>query len=335
MNVIYGLSCKCHPGDGIRYVGQTSRGAATRLNGHLSEARGPRARPVLHWIRKHGGEQIVSEVLEVCSNPADLSAREIFWIAKLDTFRGKSGLNLTTGGEGVSGCIRSEETREKLRAGTAATWLDPEIRERRMRTLTESLTNPRTIVRRREIMAARWGDRAYREAQSEMGLKTWADPDIRRKRIEGGAVARLQPGRSERLSASQKAAWTDARKEQHAEVSRQRWSDPAFRERVSTSIQASWTPERREKKSRDAKERWADPEHKGKVSAALLAVYSDPEYRQRKAELLGGVPADVVREVRRIRVEDGLSYDKIGVLLGLEGRTVGRIVRGETYTHVA
>ena len=70
---IYGLSCSCHPDDGIRYIGQTkSEDPHERFRRHLSvSAAGTNLwQAVYEWIPEHGAENIVFTVIE-SGIPAD------------------------------------------------------------------------------------------------------------------------------------------------------------------------------------------------------------------------------------------------------------------------
>lgn len=100
-NLIYGLSCSCHPERGIRYVGKTTQGTKSRLAEHLKRARNPHY-PVNHWIAKHGAENIAMTVLEYCESD-QLDAAEERWIAQLRTFRDwkEGGLNASLGGRNM------------------------------------------------------------------------------------------------------------------------------------------------------------------------------------------------------------------------------------------
>jgi len=113
---IYGLRCDCHPEDGIRYVGKTtSANPKSRLHGHFHRARKGGSVPVLNWIRKHGEENIVQELLEeVVDGQEALCDREIFWIEELKTYgRVNRGLNCTAGGDGSYGWSRTPESEAK------------------------------------------------------------------------------------------------------------------------------------------------------------------------------------------------------------------------------
>lgn len=100
LNVIYGLSCSCHPEKGIRYVGQTRHGARGRLLSHRRAAKAGVATPVYKWIRKHGPMSIVAEVLEDCGdNQLLLNFREEYWISEFRENAGEKLLNVRPGGE--------------------------------------------------------------------------------------------------------------------------------------------------------------------------------------------------------------------------------------------
>lgn len=103
---VYTLSCTCHPGDGVRYVGKTTTSLNTRFRGHRRDALrlDEHRKPVHRWMREHGIENIEITLLEAVPEKAMLSAREIRWTA---VYRGQ-GQNLlnannfwTVGNDGV------------------------------------------------------------------------------------------------------------------------------------------------------------------------------------------------------------------------------------------
>lgn len=108
--VVYGLSCTCHEEKGIRYVGLTTRGAATRLSQHKANARRGAKNAVHYWIRKHGEDNIRTEVLESADDFAALNDAEVRWIAKLRG-EGYDLLNRTDGGGGTLGLPSTPEQR--------------------------------------------------------------------------------------------------------------------------------------------------------------------------------------------------------------------------------
>lgn len=114
---IYAL---CHPLSGkVRYIGKSQYLPTRRLIYHIRDARAGGARPVAHWLRgidKKNLRPIIS-VLERVPLGDDWAAREKYWIAEHRS-AGASLLNLTDGGEGLSG-HRFAGTRHAKRIGDA------------------------------------------------------------------------------------------------------------------------------------------------------------------------------------------------------------------------
>lgn len=94
---------------GRRYVGQTVNRINNRLSEHRCAARRGDSRPVCRAWRKYGTP--VVEVL-ACVAVERLNETEVCYVAAFDTYR--NGYNRTTGGDGTSGLIASDETRGKL-----------------------------------------------------------------------------------------------------------------------------------------------------------------------------------------------------------------------------
>lgn len=108
-NVIYGAWCICHPETGIRYIGQTSKGVNSRWSVHLWHSRTESSKsyrsPLSNWIRKHGPQNVVFTVLEVCTRE-ELNRREMAWISE---YRNNL-LNILEGGSQPRGHKRPEHS---------------------------------------------------------------------------------------------------------------------------------------------------------------------------------------------------------------------------------
>ena len=91
MGIIY---CLTNSINSKKYVGQTVRTLAERLEDHSKESKRPKYK--LHFaIQKYGIKNFQIEVLECCSNE-ELNDREEYWVQKLNSF--KKGYNSTSGG---------------------------------------------------------------------------------------------------------------------------------------------------------------------------------------------------------------------------------------------
>lgn len=112
---IYAL---CEPGgENPRYVGKTVRGLNPRHKGHLYDAK-RRNLPVHRWIRKQHkrGSWTCIRALEIVAADGDWAAREKFWIKRLRE-QGHDLLNITEGGDGHAGRVKSEDERQRIAAG--------------------------------------------------------------------------------------------------------------------------------------------------------------------------------------------------------------------------
>lgn len=112
MGFIYGLRLK--GSDEFRYVGLTKKSLEERFKGHVKRSKNKKT-PVSCWISSHGPENIEIIALETVSDMSDLAAREVYWISSLKE-QGYSILNLTDGGDGVSGWVPSDEWKRKIGA---------------------------------------------------------------------------------------------------------------------------------------------------------------------------------------------------------------------------
>lgn len=111
--IIYAVMCKCHPEDGIRYIGQTVISINSRKHVHLWNARTPESKSYKsyfsNWIRKHGEENV--EFFQADLTTEDkLDALEDFWIQRL---RGDGAklTNLKAGGGQARGHKRPPHAR--------------------------------------------------------------------------------------------------------------------------------------------------------------------------------------------------------------------------------
>jgi group I intron endonuclease len=111
--IIYGL---IDPRNGqLRYVGKTERTLRQRLYSHLSKSRSEAPKTYVNkWIRSIllAGLEPEVEVLEVCSDSAELNEAEQWHIAYWRSL-GCELTNLTAGGEGTSGWSPSAEWRRR------------------------------------------------------------------------------------------------------------------------------------------------------------------------------------------------------------------------------
>jgi group I intron endonuclease len=113
--------------NGKQYVGQTVYSLKNRWWKHCWSVRNGSNLHLHNAMRKYGPDAFTREILEH-TTIEDVNARETYWIAELNTR--EHGYNMTEGGEGTRGIIRSEEYRAKQRVAKTGKKYSNETRSR-------------------------------------------------------------------------------------------------------------------------------------------------------------------------------------------------------------
>ena len=169
---------------------------------------------------------------------AEAFAKEIELIALYGRRNTGTGtlFNLTDGGEGATGAIRSDAEKANLRTAFSQYWQDPEYRAK--------------VV---EAQKAVQGTPEARARKSENSAEAWADPEVRQKRQTG-----IKRGRSTAESKAKTSAQAKAQ-----------WSDPEYAAKQTANNQEiANRAEVKAAKAAAAKALWANPEWKAKMLAA-------------------------------------------------------------------
>jgi group I intron endonuclease len=94
------------------YVGYTKLKPENRWKQHQARAsKGTTNTPFYNALRKWSSENWSLKILEKCECPEIAKEREIYYIAKLDTYH--VGYNATKGGDGNNGIVMSSESNKK------------------------------------------------------------------------------------------------------------------------------------------------------------------------------------------------------------------------------
>lgn len=107
--------------NGKAYIGQTIKSMEERFKCHIKSAENGDSYEFQRAIRKYGVESFYSEILEadiellsiIQERDNILNIKEKYWIAFYDTF--KNGYNMTLGGGGMCGHVKSQETLDKMK----------------------------------------------------------------------------------------------------------------------------------------------------------------------------------------------------------------------------
>tara|TARA_Y100000004_G_C8810670_1_gene367533 strand:- start:43 stop:699 length:657 start_codon:yes stop_codon:yes gene_type:complete len=122
------------------YIGITTD-IARRLRQHKCDAK-KKNRPLYNSIRKYGFDKFNISVVDKKETWADICIVEMSIIKKLNAMERQYGYNLSAGGEGAYGVVRSEETKAKLRAITKKQ-MTPEARKHLSLIAKKQMSNPK------------------------------------------------------------------------------------------------------------------------------------------------------------------------------------------------
>ena len=204
--------------------------------------------------------------------------------------------NLTDGGEGLAGVIRTDEWRknisESLRTpeqvsrnviASRERWANQEYKEKTIAAIRKALQNPEVIARRESGKAAFIHTEAFRQTMSEATSKLWQDPGYVQKVTE----------------AQKEVQGTEEARSMKSEASKRTWADTAVRDKRTESIKRSRKTELSKQKTRElSKAMWADPNYhaaqsannkeianreevKAAKKAAAKALWADPVWREK------------------------------------------------------
>lgn len=220
------------------YVG---KGSGDRDLSHWSK--GSHNKPFQDFIShlKQRGLVAVPERVLITDDEAEAFAKEIELIAKYGRRNLNTGtlFNLTDGGEGGSGTIRTAEHKAVDSRFSTEHWQDPVYRAK--------------VV---ASQAAAQGTPEARAAKSTASTEAWADPEIRTKRTEGIAKAR-----STAVSRAKTSVQATAQ-----------WNDPEYAaKQTANNKEIANRTEVKAAKAAATKALWADPVWKAKMLAARSA----------------------------------------------------------------
>lgn len=317
-SVVYGLYCVCGGcasarGVQVRYIGITVNGVEFRLYQHLRESRQAPRRSLSksRWIQKHGSENIRIVVIEEVPETKELNSREVYWISRYKTHRSKHGLNMTSGGDGVSGYEYTDEQRKAMserakgRKPSEAAILASRTR---LGTKSPLATSDETTVE--EMKRALWNGTPPSLVAKEFSVSPNFINHLNNGRTWSHVSWPIGPRQKTRTSELQSMKATG------------RTRSDATRRKLSEAISNSWTEFRKERQREILKE-----------NTGLSDWVRSAAGREANSRRNGKLSDDQVRLVRELHA-DGISNAEIGRRISATPTIVGRIVRGESYRFV-
>jgi hypothetical protein len=226
------------------YVG---KGSGDRDLSHWSK--GSHNKPFQDFIShlKQRGLVAVPERILITEDEAEAFAKEIELIAQYGRRNLNTGtlFNLTDGGEGGSGTVKTEAHKAVDKYNSIKNWADPAYQQK-------------VAAGQRAVQ----GTPEARTAKAIASAEAWTNPEIRTKRQGGIAKARSTTASKAKTSAQATA----------------QWSDPEYAaKQTANNKEIANRTEVKAAKAAAAKALWADPVWKAKMLAARKKPVATPQ----------------------------------------------------------
>jgi len=211
--------------------------------------------------------------------------------------------NLTDGGEGFTGAVRTEEWKENIRRGngspehvaasaerTRQNWANPDFRAKAVAAIRTALQDPEVIARREAGKAAFIHTDAFRETMRAATAQMWTDdgyvekvkaaqrqaqgtPEMRNIKAKNSATTWAKTEvRAKRTKGIQAGRGTEESKNKTRRASKAMWADPAYaRAQTARNQEISRRPEVLAARVAATKAMWADPEKRARMLEARAA----------------------------------------------------------------
>lgn len=256
----------------------------------------------LSLLRRTGLEPIIEKVSEF-EDEADAFVEEMRLIALYGRRDVRTGslFNLTDGGEGFSGVVRTEEwtanhkaayntpeSRAREAEKMKRLWADPEYRANTTAAVRKALQDPEVIARREAGKSAFVHTEEFRDTMRAATTKLWGSPEYAEKVKARQREAQGAPEQRAKKSENSKRLWQEkggkiaagiqsarAKPESRAKTSaasKQMWADPKYAaEQTVRNREIAARDDVRAAKKAAAKALWSDPEWRAKMLAARAA----------------------------------------------------------------
>jgi group I intron endonuclease len=154
--MIYGIIYKYTSPSGGIYIGQTINTIEKRKTQHIHDVKCGSTKIFHNAIRKYGIETFKQEILQEAYSKEELNSLEIYYIEKYNSYykNNTNGYNMTIGGEGANGYIRTENDKQKLSLALKQYYIDnPQVlSEMSERTKEHNKKNPEKLIQHSQHM---------------------------------------------------------------------------------------------------------------------------------------------------------------------------------------
>jgi group I intron endonuclease len=262
--------------NGKGYVGKTEKTVAQRFSGHKKDSKAGSKYALHRAMRKYRIESFTVVEVASCDLPL-LNDLEKHYIRFYGTFAPTGhGYNMTTGGEGQSGLVCSEETKSKLRTANLG-----------------KKNGPPSVFTRGKISAAL------------TGIKRGPHSDEWEAKI-GSRIQREEEKRKRANSLRGHIVSVKTRAQLSASNRGQRRSDETKRNLSTAHIGKTHTPEQRAKMTESQKLRWEalSPDVRAERAARKIGKKMPPrsqEWRTKQSTIQSGKPWSIARRSAQLR----------------------------------
>jgi ribosomal protein L39E len=215
----------------------------------------------------------IVEIVAEFEDEAEAFFEEIKLIALYGRRDTKTGtlFNLTDGGEGGSGHIKSALEIARIKERVKSMWADPEYREATTAAIRKAISSPDVIARREAAKKVFQSTPEWLETMKQATTEMWQNPEY-----------------AEKVRLAQLEAQNTPRAKQVKSInSKIMWSDPEVADKIAKGIKATRsTEESRAKTQEKSKSMWADPEYRRLQTERNREIANRPEVKAAKAAAL-------------------------------------------------
>jgi hypothetical protein len=237
-------------------------------------------------VAKHGH---TVQILREWNSEKEAFDHEVRMITQYRSM-GYALVNMTNGGEGVSGYVFTQEQTAKHTQRMLDAWADVEYKTRVSKTIrevwadqairhkhSETLRVSWEMPGRKEVAAKnmrdRWAAPQYRSKMTSLSHSLWESEDYRAKVSAGLQTAYENTDFRQRVSISSKATW----------------AKPGHKTKMAALLRSSWAnSDRRQKFVASMAQKWDDPAYRERVSISIAEAYASPEARLRLGKNTSG-----------------------------------------------
>jgi len=263
--------------NGKHYIGLTTTSLEQRKKEHKFSAKNGDTRCLYNALRKYDMVDTF-ELIEIdrADTLEELYEKEQkYIIAYSSYYMDGNGYNMTFGGDGVNGYVRTEEEKKQISERMQKYFEEHPEEVKRMKEMRQKqLDNPELTKQMNDSMNKFWESEEARKRQSEIITNHHAEhPETRIQQAEKRKKTREEnPEIGERQSKKMKKRYKDNPNlgKEHGE-------------KIKKGLKEK--PERREKLSKGQKKRFQNPEERQRTSEKSKKQWKNPEARQQMSEI--------------------------------------------------